>query len=548
MMVRPQFWGFFILDLERAFAFYWTLKACLLLGGFFLLLMLLTGSDFGVSLLGAAWVFFSGFMQWWYSSPAMLPETVGCVALLLVSLHYLALSSRRWVIAAAALVSACCLLGSVLSLYPPFQVPLFYLGIAILVGSLAPRLTAGPRRGELAFRASCAALALAAVAAALAVYYRDAEPAIELMRGTVYPGSRISSGGDLTGAQAFGGFFGFLMSEGNFPRKWLNVCEASNFVLLFPVPLAALLLRARRGSGATALEWSLIVYLVVVLAWITVGWPHMAAVATGFGWSKGTRSLLGLGLASILLCCVFLARSSVDLPSGLGRRLAVAAGMLTIAGASALDFNRVTGGFGRSGQIVIATLVAVAAGYFLLARKRLAFAACVLVPNVLCYGLVNPLASGLGPILETRLFREVSRMVDEDPDARWTVYGGYVTADLVKAAGAQVFNGTKFVPPLDDLRVIDPSATAALGYNRYAHIALVPENGNAVTFTLLHEDSYVIRIDPKSDVWRRLGIRYVALPFAATDPEFLERAALALELPDASLWVYRYRWNQGKVS
>lgn len=545
VFVRPQFWGFFVLDLERAFAFYWNMKAFLLLGGLFLLLMLLTGNDFGVSLLGTAWVYFSGFTQWWYSTPAMLPEMVGCVALLLVATHYLALSSRRWVIGASALVFSLCLLDAVLSFYPAFQVPLFYLGIAVLVGSLGPRLAAGAPRRALAFRIVCAVAALSAVAGLLGLYYRDAKQAIDLIRGTIYPASRTSSGGEVTLAQVFSGLYGLFMSEQNFPRKWFNVCEASNFVLLFPVPALALLWWAWRRRRVTALEWSLIIYLIVVLSWMTVGWPHMVAVASGFGLSQGTRSLLGLGLASIVLCCVFLANSRVELPGGIAPKLVVATSMLALLVVYALEFNHATEGFATSDQLALVTLLTGAAGYALLARKRIAFAACMLVPSIWSYGLVNPLAVGLGPIVGTSLYQQVSPVIRRDPDARWAVYGGYIGADLFKAAGAQVFNGTKFVPPLEDFRVIDPASSADSIYNRYAHISLDAAPDSDVSYTLLHGDSYVMNVDPKSELWHRVGIRYVVLPFASTDRDFLAKTALVLALPDVGVWVYRYQWSIG---
>ncbi len=540
MLVRPQYWGFFLLDLEHAFAFYWNMKAFLLLGGVFLLLMLLTGSNFGVSLLGMAWVFFSGFMQWWYSTPGMLPEVVGCFSLLLVSAHYLALSSRRWVVGVSALVLSLSFLGSVLVLYPPFQVPLLYLGIAILAGSLGPRLATNPPRGDLTFRVCCAASALSVVVVLLALYYRDAKPAIELMSGTIYPGSRMSTGGDIPLAQIFGGFYGFFMSEQVFPQEWDNVCEASNFVLLFPLPMAALLWRAWRGRRVTALEWSLMGYLGVVLTWIALGWPRSLAVASGFGRSPGIRSLLGLGLASIFLCCIFLAKRRVDLPGGIGRRLSVAVSWLILVLLFSLDLARVTVGVATPGRVALVSIVATATGYLLLARRRISCALCILLPNILSHGLVNPLAVGLGPIRDSRLFQQVSRIVDQDPDARWAVYGHFVAVNLFKAAGAHVFNGTNVMPPLEDLRELDPRSVAASTYNRFAHIQLVPTQGSDVSFTLLQAQSlYKIEIDPKSEIWRRLRIRYVALPFAATDREFLEGAALVLALPDEGLWVYR---------
>ncbi len=539
MLARPQFWGFFFLDLERAFAFYWNMKAFLLLAGVFLLLMLLTGNDFGVSLLGAAWVFFSGFMQWWYSN-GMLVEMIGSLALLLVAVHYLALSSSRWLIGASALVLSLCLLDFTLSFYPPYQVPLFYLGVAILVGSLGPHLLRGLPKRNLAFSIGCAALALSAVILLLALYYRDAKQAIDLMRGTIYPGSRVSPGGGLTLAQVFGGFYGFFMSEKNYPRQWLNVCEASNFVLLFPVPAVALLWRAGRRQQVAPLEWSLIAYLVAVLVWVTVGWPHALAVATAFQRSQSIRSLVGLGLASIFLCCIFLARSRGDLPRSVGHRLIIAGSLVTLLVVFSLRFNHVTQGFATRSQVLLVTLVGAAAGYLLLARKRTAFAVCILVPHIYSYGLVNPLAVGLGPIVDTKFFHQASRLVDQDPNARWIVYAGLNATNLFKAAGAQVFNGTKVIPPVQDLRVLDPHSRAASVYNRYAHMVLVPAKDSNVTFKLTGLDSYRIELDPKSDLWPRLGIRYVVLPFEAVDREFLAKAVPVLALSDVRMWVYRY--------
>jgi hypothetical protein len=56
-------------------------------------------------------------------------------------------------------------------------------------------------------------------------------------------------------------------------------------------------------------------------------------------------------------------------------------------------------------------------------------------------------------------------------------------------------------------------------------------------------DAYTMEIDPAADVWSRLGIRYVVLPFASTDPDFLSKAPLVLTLPEEGLWIYRYDWK-----
>lgn len=540
MLVRPRFWGFFVLDLERAFAFYWNLKAVALFGGVFLLLMLLTDNDFGVSATGAAWVFFSGFIQWWYSHNSMLPDMIGAVALLVVAAHYMALSPRKRSIGVATLVFMVCSLDFALNFYPPFQVPLFYFGGAILVGSLVPRLAAHGLRQNWKFRAGCTIVALSGVTGLLGLYYADAETVIDLMRATVYPGVRTESGGDVTLVQVFSGFYGFFTSEDSFPRLWSNVCEASNFVLLFPIPIGALLFGALRRKPASALEWSLLAYLVAVLVWMTVGWPFRLGELSGFSQTHGMRPLAGLGLASIFLCCVFLSRSRTDLPDRTVPKLGIAFSLFAALLLFSLAFNRETTGFAKFAHMALVVPIAGTAGYLLLARKRMLFAGCVLVPSIWAYALINPLAVGLGPIVDTRVFQQISQIVKQDPEARWAVYGSFITANLFKAAGAKVFNGTNYAPPLEDLRILDPGALSTSIYNRYAQIELFPAQVPSPTFTLVQPpDWYRITIDPTSDLWTRLNVRYVALPFAPTDPQFLSRAKLVRPLSDVGLWVYR---------
>jgi hypothetical protein len=527
---RPPFWGYFVVDLERAFAFAWHMKTVLLFGGTFLLLMLLTRSDFWVSLLGASWIYFSGFIQWWYSSPTMMPEMIGYFALAIVAAHYLVLAPAARTIVLASVVAAACLVALVLCLYPPFQVPLAYLGVAILAGSLVSRCREGAWRERLGLRLACAAAALAGAGVVLTFYYRDVASTLEIMRATVYPGERTSLGGDLPWERVFGGFHGFFFTESSYPAAWVNVCEASNFALLFPVALAGF-----AGRKGQTLAWCLAGYLALLLTWTIVGWPRWAAALSGFGVTHGARPLLGIGLASILLCCLYLARRD-ELPSPRVTIAVTAAWLLLLL---ALGFRLAD--FATPAKNALVVLGAGLAGYLLLTRRRAAFAALVLVPGAFAFGLVNPVAAGLGPILETRFFAEVSRVVRGDPDARWVVYGSDNVADLCKAAGAYVFNGTQVVPPLDDLRLLDPSGASRTIYNRYAHIEVLPVRGAGVRFELRQSDAYRIGINPDDEAWERLDIRYVVLPFEAQEPAFLVKAELVAALPEVGHWIYRYR-------
>jgi hypothetical protein len=540
MFFRPQFWGFFALDLERAFAFYWDIKAVLLLGGVFLLLMLLTRNDFAISLFGSMWVFFSAFIQWWYSGNSMPPDMVGCLALIVVAVHYIVLSEIRWKIAAASVIFVVCCLNFALHFYPPLQVPLFYLGLAVLAGSLVPKTVKGPEvRRDFGYRAAWGVSAIIAVAVLLLIYYRDALTAINLMRNTSYPGARLLTGGDVTFAQLFSGFYGFVMTEGHFPQQWKNICEASSFVLLFPIPIVALLWRRFRHKPVSGIEWSLAAYLVLVSVWMTIGAPRIIALLTGFSRTHEGRPFVGLGPASIMLCCIFLSRSKTDFALSYRGKLLGASVLLISLLLFSWHFNSVTGGFATSAQVALVVSITAGAGYLLLVRKRALFMACILVPNIWAHALVNPVATGLSPLTSSRVYREVARIASEEPEAGWAVYGSHVTANLFKAAGAKVFNGTNYSPPLEKLRILDPSSSSMPIYNRFAHIMLVPAASAETKFSLIAPDLYSIAIDPKHSFWSKLGVKYITLTYPSNDPEFLEHTTPVASFREAGLWLYR---------
>jgi hypothetical protein len=273
-----------------------------------------------------------------------------------------------------------------------------------------------------------------------------------------------------------------------------------------------------------------------------VGFPQTLASLSGFGISQPVRSQIGVGVASILLCCLFLAKARSDVPTDSTRKALIALAMFALFIIYGLDFNRATKGFATSGQILIVSIAATTAAYFLLIRAKALFAVCLLVPLFSSYALVNPVAFGLGPIIDTQVYRQVSRVVDQDPEARWIVYGSYFASDLLKATGAHVFlGGSRGVPPLEELKLLDPESSSVSVYNRFAHVTLLPAQGNKVTFTLRGEDRYDLEVDPKSQVWRELGVKYVAMPAPSPDAEFLARATPVPGLSRGGLWVYRLK-------
>src|SRR5947199_3806435 len=101
---------------------------------------------------------------------------------------------------------------------------------------------------------------------------------------------------------------------------------------------------------------------------------------------------------------------------------------------------------------------------------------------------INPVLSGLGPLLGSNAFKEIDRIRAQDPDGKWIIYHTRYFAQLVKATGAPVFNGTMIVPDLALLHQLDSGANEST-YNRYANIGCeVPRKSHEVSAILVYPD------------------------------------------------------------
>ncbi len=244
-----------------------------------------------------------------------------------------------------------------------------------------------------------------------------------------------------------------------------------------------------------------------MVVYVLVGVGGVVARVTLLSYVTGNRAMIGLGLAGIVLTGLYLAERD---------RPAVRLRWVLVAGAVALAaFALFAYGFGRAYAspdwqldwawalpVVVALAVCAAS---LVARARLVYFVAVLVlVAVPTYGVI-PISTGLAPIYDKGLARAVEGIVAGDPDARWLVYGDYSTPNLVRAAGADVFNGVRFPPETETMRRLDPEGKNEWAWNRYAHITAVPTSSPVVTFGPVVTDGYVLTIDPANEALAEAG-------------------------------------------
>ena len=536
---RPQFYGFFIFDFTRGFSFYWCAKFFGLLVAAGWALRQLGVRSRLLIIFGAIWVLFSSYVQWWFSSPAGLPEMLASWFVCLGCARTF-FNGRHWGKTLAA-VAAFIFFGVnfALCVYPPYQIPLTLLLVAVVVGLWRETREQTPRvstiRGfGLLF------VGLAGIAVVLLPYWFDVRSTLDLVAHTSYPGARRSHGGDLSLFKLFSGLLNIFESEESHPAVYDNICEASNFYPLW-VAAAFLVLAARFGARKRIgqLLLSLLIFLIALSIYCVLPLPEWLLHSTFLNYATERRSLLALGIANILFCCLFLDRYRGAIIS---RRTGISGAIVLFTGVAVLLWSaRSTNAayFSESwhwaAPLSIAAIVLVLIFWESLRHRwfPIAFGLLLVASNA----PINPLMRGLSPLVDSAAFHEIDRIRASDPGGGWMVYHTRYFAQLVKATGAAIFNGTKIVPDLELLRRIDPGAEAV--YNRYANIGCeFPKRAGEMHAVLIYPDYYIWFLPPDLPLLREAGYRYILVPNEWPDAENHGFAMLEELLP-GELWIYR---------
>jgi hypothetical protein len=514
MLFRPQMWGFFIADVETAFAFYWNYKWFSLLLGAFLLLYVAAHRNPGVGLFGALFLFFSPFIQWWFSTPTAMPEMIGAFFLALWSLIVIRSAKSQLAILGGGILLVASIAQFVFCAYPRFQVPLIYFG-----GLLAAAALVSKRRNILGpslvyFRVVVLVIAGAAAVAILLAWYHEVAGAIQRVRALAYPGQVFSLGGGLPWQRLFMPFLEFAMTDQHYPASEMNVCEPAGF--LFIAPLIAVVfgddLLKRRFDPILAASLA----LTLVSVWFMLfGFPARLAGWTGFSLVYPERLVLAVSIASIVALCRYLGRTNErgrNQPIVL--QLAAFVALVLILLAIFRSTNRQLGHFvDYSGVVACAFFFALV---FAALWYRQVVMACVLVlvPSLCSSAPANPIGRGLPGFTRSNVFHWLAGVAHEQPEAKWLVVGhvssrtGFIP-QFVKATGASVLGGYRCEPDEEMVRALDPTGKYSSVYRRYAAVLFLPSAEPEPSFELVFVNRYNVLLPLRPDILDRLGVRLV---------------------------------------
>lgn len=538
---RPQFWGFFIFDFEYGFSFYWCCKVFGLLFAAGFLLWAMDLRSRALIVFGSIWVFFSSYTQWWFSTPAMMPEMVASWAICVGCAAQFFKPRNRW-------QNICAFLGVVffginfaLCLYPPFQIPLCWLAVAILFGFWRTERV-GNRDASPVRACFWIIAAIATIALLLIPFWFDVRGTFDLLAQTSYPGGRRSIGGDLSLFKLFSGVVGFFEVEQVGPGVYGNICEASNFYPLWvAAAVAVIVARVRWRTAISPLMAAVGIFLVTMSLYCLAEMPAWLLRGTLLSFATEKRALLAIGLGNIFFCCFFFDRYRARIFSKAGALSCASLFTLAVVGLLWALWEEDRTYFSDQLLFTLPLVIngaLIALFFWESSRKWLPPVLATLL--IFSNAGINPIMRGLSPLLDSAGFREIAKISAAEPDAKWIAYNSRYFAQLVKATGAPIFNGTKILPDLPFLYRLDPGGKHDWIYNRYANIGCeLPRHGYQVSAGLVYPDFYIWFFAPDLERLQRAGYRYAIFPTAwpggaSYGFSLLER------IEPGNLWVYRY--------
>jgi hypothetical protein len=426
--------------------------------------------------------------------------------------------------------------------YPPFTLPILLSAASVILAIWCT--TNFPKEVR-----TDKYLSVIVAAALVGIIYGSilyaASDTLNRMMNTSYPGRRSFEQTGIPFTQNFLGYYGFWFTDNFYPVALGNVCEASKYVMFWP-----LLLLASTGSIKSWKHQSLL-HLLTLAATIfglasLFGLPSFITKATGLSMVQPTRFIIGVGVINwIAFSAWCIGGGSIP---GLSRRTAL---LTTAVLAGSLVY--LTLQLEPSVQLKLTQLQAGSAialwttvSFLFLRGRRILALSIVAAVLVAGNARVNPLSIGAGSLLHSPVSKFVQSKVKENPNARWLIVYDTSYAQLVKSNGGIALNGIHYLPPDNWLSILDPKGERSEIHNRYAHISVTHNpNISEPVFHLHNADIYSIQLNLCGDAPDKLKVDYLLV--ATKDRSALPRCNKDWSHSRLSRGVHVYTLNREKA-
>ena len=530
VIFRPFQLGYLFLSPAGGLAFFWMGR---------LIVLFLVSFEFGLlvfernrfcAVIYACSLSLAPLVQWWFAINAIAEILIfGQAAVLLFAVYLNTASYWKRLFLGVALGFLA--VSFALCLYPAWQVSCSYIFLVAAFWLFFKRKEAwhslGMKDVGIVFLAGVLWGSLC-----IPIFQRSL-PTIEMVRATVYPGSRICLGG-------FGSLADFFKHGLNYalglwlPAKELNGftnnSEAARIFDLAPLGIFLALghIFRKRMDGLLA---GLLLIQGFFLFWWFFSWPVWAAKGSLLSNVTPERLFLAFGVINLILLLRVLALSEQKEGMSSIAALVFSAAGAAVATASSYSFYPDIFNY----KYILSTfLLVMMLWYFCLQRKLKALTIGMLIVLLYAGVRVNPIAQGTASIYESRTVQKMEALAHQD-DGLWLVMADTPYCDIPIMAGARTINSVNTYPAMERWQKLDPAGKYRDVYNRYALIH-VEFSREQTSFESPRADFLTVKLNPED--LPTLGVRYI---FTTQDlaKENLSGVVFDKIFEDQGLYIYQ---------
>jgi hypothetical protein len=505
---KPENLFFFIMPYANAFVAHWWFMSLVLVLGFYYLMDSLFPRKRIIISLASIVLLFNPFVQWWYLSSTLLSIGYALWAcLMLIKIFDEKTNYKK--IALYGLGLAYFALCFAFLLYPPFQLSIAYVIIALLIGFFYYRYFNQQVQLKQDLRRWLIVLvSIFIVVGISSIFFVTHREVIHTFANTAYPGvrSKLSGqngdtidGGSINMIDTFSSPILFnLQNKAKDGLYYTNQSEASRIVainlLLIPIFVVSVLGKPRKNRRLAD-------YLL--LSTSAMAGIFMLRMFTPFFnlpfklllFDKVQNERLAIGL--VLLCAIQLVLFGAITIKKISYKSAAIIAIIAFSlffDASIMIVHHYPR-FISTTSVFIACLIIGISAFLLLQKKYFVIGLSIFVAfSVASSIFVNPLYSRSEPVALQSATNFIKNHYHNNKS--WIVFDSVVIENIPAIAGEHSLSGIQVYPQLSLWENLDPSQTNNFAYNRYAHeIFTTNPNPNNVEFFNPQPDVLLVYFD-----------------------------------------------------
>lgn len=496
---KPFNWGFLFLGASRGLSWYWSFKIIAMLLLAYEFAMILTSKRKLLSAVSSFWITFTPTVQWWFMQH--LGDVVFFSLLIMVSIYHYFNSEKKVFKILMAINLIIALIGFPLIIYPAFQVPFAYI---ILLFTVIQFFKALRNKKVTLFDVIVITLTLFVSLTIDALTIYQSWDAISATLHTVYPGKRISVGGEYTWKNLSDFLFNIVLPF-KVPQVSNQVELSSSFNFLLYILLILPFVIKRKDINKNIFGIVLVVYSLMLMLYSIVGIPTVLSKLTLFSYVPFSRSWQSMSVIAVFASIWFISfiwdklervKLTKILPS-----LFIVTILYLYRGLTDDIYKNYLGRF----TSVILIVIMLIAFICILYRKKRVFYPIMLVIITVSGLTVNPLTHGIAAIENKLLSHEVESIVGKNPNAIW-MSDSTNLYHFVQMFGAKSIDGVRFYPDRQLMSKIDKQNQYEDVWNRYAHLKYSLTNENTSMTTPVPDN---VNINLNINELKDLNVKYI---------------------------------------